>query len=70
MASVEIATVTSSITCFHVYRRSPDISEKLKCVLEETNKHSNTANKVVGDVNKTIEHMVASALKKKNPGFI
>ena len=35
MASVKLATVTSSIKGFHVYRRSPDIGEKLKCVLEE-----------------------------------
>ena len=38
---MKLATVTSSIKGFHVYRRSPDIGEKLKCVLEETNRHSN-----------------------------
>ena len=42
---------SSSIKGFHVYRRSPDIGEKLKYVPEETNRHSNTAIKVVGDTN-------------------
>ena len=51
MASVKLAKVTSSIKGFHAYRRSADIGEKLKCVLEETNKHSNTAIKVGGDTN-------------------
>ena len=71
MPSVKLATVTSSIKGFHVYRRSPDIGEKLKCVLEETNRHSNTAIKVVGGTNETIGYMpdglstvVAPALKK------
>ena len=71
MPSVKLATVTSSIKGFHVYRRRPDIGEKLKCVLEETNRHSNTAIKVVGGTNETIEYMpdglstvVAPALKK------
>ena len=64
MASVKLATVTLS--------RSPNIREKLNCVLEETNRHSNTAIKIVGDVNETIGHtpyglskVVAPALKKK-----
>ena len=72
MASVKLATVTSSIKGFHVYRRSPDIGEKLKCVLEETNRHINIAIKVVGDVNETIGHipdglskLAAPALKKE-----
>ena len=30
LASVKLATVTSSIEGFDVYRRSPDIGEKLK----------------------------------------
>ena len=71
MPSVKLATVTSSIKGFHVYRRSPDIGEKLKCVLEETNRYSNTAIKVVGGTNETIGYMpdglstvVAPALKK------
>ena len=51
MASAKLATVNSSIEGFHVYRRSLDIGEKLKGVLEETNRHSNTAIKVVGDAN-------------------
>ena len=57
MASVKLMTVTSSIKDFHVYQRSPDISEKLKCVLEETNRHSNTAIKVAGDTNEAIGHI-------------
>ena len=57
MASVKLVTVTSSIEGFHVYRRRSDIGEKLKCVLEETNRHSNTAIKVVGDANETIGHI-------------
>ena len=72
MASVKLATVTSSIKGFLVYRRSPDIGEKLKCVLEETNRYSNTSIKVVGDANETIGHIpdgickvVAPALKKE-----
>ena len=72
MASVKLATVTSSIKGFHVYRRSRDIGEKLKCVLEETNRHNNTAIKVVGDANEAIGHIpdgfykvVAPALKKE-----
>ena len=48
IASVKLATVTSSVKGFHVYRRIPDIGEKLNCVMEETNRHSNTAIKVVG----------------------
>ena len=49
--------VTSSIKGFHVYRRSTNISEKLNCVLEETNRHSSTTIKVVGDANETIGHI-------------
>ena len=73
MASVKLVTVTSAIKGFHVYRRSTDIGEKLKCVLGETNRHSNTAIKVVGDGNKTIGYIpdglskvVAPALKRKS----
>ena len=72
MASVKLATVTSSIKGFHVYRRSPDIGEKLKCVVVETNRHSHAAMKVVGDANETIGHIphglskvVAPALEKE-----
>ena len=72
MASVKLGTVTSSIKGFYVYRRSPDIDEKLKCVLEETNRHSNTEIQVLGDANETIGHIldglskvVAPALKKE-----
>ena len=72
MASVKLATVTSSIKGFHVYRRSSDIGKILKYVLEETNKHSSTAIKVAGDANETIRHVpnelykvVAPALKKE-----
>ena len=72
MASVKLATVISSIKGFHVYRRSPDIDEKLKCVLEETYRHSNTVIKVVGDASEAIGHIpdglskvVAPALKKE-----
>ena len=57
MASVKLGTVTLSIKDFHVHRRSPDIGEKLKCVQEEANRHSNTAIKVVGDTNETIGHI-------------
>ena len=57
MASVKLAKVTSSIKGFHAYRRSADIGEKLKCVLEETNKHSNTAIKVGGDTNEIMWHI-------------
>ena len=53
MASVKLATVTSSIKGFHVYRRSQDIGEKL----EETNRHSSTAIKIVGDANETIGYI-------------
>ena len=63
--------VTSSIKGFCVYRRSPDIGEKLKYLLEETNRHSSTAIKVAEDATKTIGHIpdglskvVAPALKK------
>ena len=59
-------TVTSSIKGFRVYRRSSDISKKLKCV------YSNTAIKVAREANETIGHMsdglskvVAPALKKE-----
>ena len=55
MASVKLATVTSSIECLYIYRRGPNIGEKLKRVLWETNRHSNTAIKVAGDANETIE---------------
>ena len=72
MASVKPATVTSSIKSFHVYRRSTNISQTLKDVLEETKRHSNTAIKVVGDANETIGHipdalskLVAPAIKKE-----
>ena len=57
MASVKLATVTSSIKGFHVYRRSPDICEKLKCVLVETNSHRNTAIKNFWDDNETTGHI-------------
>ena len=69
---MKLATVTSLIKGFHVYRRSSDIDKILKCVPEETNKHSNTAIKIVGDANETIRHIpdelykvVAPALKKE-----
>ena len=52
MASVKLAAVTTSIKGFHVYRRSSDIGEKLKRLLEETYRHSNPAIKVVEDVYK------------------
>ena len=72
MASAKLGTVTSSVKGFHVYRRSRNIGEKLKCVLEGTNRHSNTAIKVAGYVNEKIGHIpnglskvVASALKKE-----
>ena len=54
MAFVRLATVTSSIKCLYIYRRGPNIGEKLKCVLQETNRPSNTAIKVAGDANETI----------------
>ena len=54
---MKLAAVTSSIKGFHVYRRSSDIGENLKCVLEETNRHSNTAIKLVGGANETIGHI-------------
>ena len=57
MASVKLATVTSPIENFDVYRRSPYIGEKLKCILEKTNRHSNTAIKVVGEANETIGYI-------------
>ena len=53
-AFVKLATVTSSIKCLYIYRRGPNIGEKLKCVLQETNRPSNTAIKVAGDANETI----------------
>ena len=62
---MKLATVTSSIKGFHVYRRSPKIGERLKCVLEETNRHSNTAIKVVGDANETNGHITDGLSKKK-----
>ena len=72
MASVEPATVTSSIKGFHVYRGNSNISQKLKDVLEEIKRHSNTAIKVVGNPNETIGYipdalskLVAPALKKE-----
>ena len=72
MASVKLATVTSSVKGFHVYRRSTSIGEKFKCVLKETNRHSNTTIKVVRDANEIIGHIpdglskvVAPALKKE-----
>ena len=65
-------TITSWIKGFQVYRRSPDIGEKLKWVLEETKRHSNTAIEVVRDANETTGHIpdrlskvVAPALKKE-----
>ena len=76
MASVKVVTVTSSIKDFHVYRRSPGIGEKLKCVLEAINRYSNTAIKVVGEANEIIGYIpdglskvVAPALKKRNRAF-
>ena len=70
--SAKLAIVTSSIKAFHVYRRSPNIGEKLKCVLEERNRHSNAAIKIVGDADETIGHIpdglskvVAPTLKKE-----
>ena len=66
---MKLATVTSSIKGFHVYRRSPKIGERLKCVLEETNRHSNTAIKVVGDANETNGHITDGLSKKKNRAF-
>ena len=33
MASVKLATVTSSIECLYIYRRGPNIGEKLKRLL-------------------------------------
>ena len=33
IACVKLATVTSSIKCLYIYRRGPNIGEKLKCVL-------------------------------------
>ena len=52
--------------------RSPNIKEKLNSVLGETNRHSNTAIKVVEDNNETIgdipdglSKVVAPALKKE-----
>ena len=72
MVSVKLAMVTSWIKSFHVHRRSPDIGEKLKCVLEETNRHSNTAIKFAADANETTGHIpdglskvIAPALKKE-----
>ena len=75
MVSVKLVTVISLIHVskgFDVYRRSSDIGEKLKCVLEETNRHSNAAIKVVGDANEAIgftlcelSKVVASPLKKE-----
>ena len=69
MAFVKLATITSSIKGFHVYRTSPDIGKKLKFVLEETNRHTNTA---IKDANETIGHIpdglskvVAPALNKE-----
>ena len=69
---MKLVRVTSWNKDFHVYRRGPDICEKLKCVLEETHRHSNTAIKVVGDTNATIGHIpdglskvVAPALKNE-----
>ena len=51
---MKLTTVTSSIKGFHVYRKSPDVGEKLKYVLEERNQHSNTAIKVAVDANEKI----------------
>ena len=51
MPSVKLAMVTSSI---HVYQGSPNIGEKLKCVLEKTSRYINTATKVVAYTNETI----------------
>ena len=36
----------------------PNIGEKLKCVLEQTNRHSNTAIKVVRNANEKIGHIL------------
>ena len=65
MASMKLATVTTSIKGFHVYRRIPDIDEKLKCVLDETNRHSNRAIKFVGDASETIGHKGCCTSHKK-----
>ena len=54
---MKLGTVTLSIKDFYVHWRSPDIGEKLKCVQEEANRHSNTAIKVVGDTSETIGHI-------------
>ena len=37
--------------------KKPWYQWKLKCVLQETSRHSNTAIKVVGDANETIGHI-------------
>ena len=37
---MKLATVTSSIKGFHVYRKSPDVGKKLKYVLEERKKET------------------------------
>ena len=59
-ASVKLSMVTSSIKGFHVYWRSSDIGEWLKCLMEETNRHNSTAIKVAGDANETIGHIPRS----------
>ena len=64
MVSVKLVTVTLSNKGFHFYQRSPDIGEKIKCVLEETSRHSNTAIEVVGDANETIGHIPYGLLSK------
>ena len=58
-----------SIKGFHVYRTSPDIGKKLKFVLEETNRHTNTAikdaNETMGHIPDGLSKVVAPALKKE-----
>ena len=63
---------TSSIKSFYVYRKSPDIIAKLKYVLEETSRHSNTAITVLRNTKESIGHIpdglskvVTPALKKE-----
>ena len=74
---MKLVMIISSVKAFHVYQRSPDIGEKLKCVLEEENRHSNVTIKVAGDANETIGHIpeglskvVAPALKKEIVLFV
>ena len=68
MATVKLTMVTSSVKGFHVYRGSPDIGEIVKCT-GETNRHSNTAIKVVGDANETIGHVPNGLSKVVTPSL-